>query len=352
MAQWLDPTAPTLARMLQKAGYATGHFGKWHMGGQRDVGDAPLITEYGFDESLTQFEGLGDRILGLCDARDGKPPRKHALGSDRLGRGKITWMDRAEVTSGFVDRAIAFIEKAERNGRPFYVNVWPDDVHSPFFPPAELRGDGTKKGLYHGVLKNMDRQLGVLFDRIRDSPRLRERTLILLASDNGPEPGAGSAGGLRGHKANLYEGGIRSPLVAWGPGLIAKGRTGGVNSRTVISAVDIPPSLLSLAGVEGPPDIAFDGQDLSRSLLGVSEEIRSRPLLWNRPPDRRGEGAERWPDLAIRDGDWKLLIMEDGSEAQLYDLAEDPGESRNVADRHPEVVERLSRRVRDWRRSF
>ena len=65
MAQWLDPKAPTLARTLQQAGYATGHFGKWHMGGQRDVGDAPLITEYGFDQSLTQFEGLGERILPL-----------------------------------------------------------------------------------------------------------------------------------------------------------------------------------------------------------------------------------------------------------------------------------------------
>ena len=86
MAQWLDPKAPTLARMLREAGYTTGHFGKWHMGGQRDVGEAPLIAEYGFDESLTQFEGLGDRILPLCDAFDGSPPTRHALGSDNLGR--------------------------------------------------------------------------------------------------------------------------------------------------------------------------------------------------------------------------------------------------------------------------
>src|SRR3954447_2531861 len=81
MAQWLDPKAPMLARMLQTAGYATGHFGKWHMGGQRDVGDAPQITEYGFDESLTNFEGLGPRVLPLLDAYDGKPAEKYALGS-------------------------------------------------------------------------------------------------------------------------------------------------------------------------------------------------------------------------------------------------------------------------------
>ena len=86
MANWLEPSAPTLARSLQGAGYATGHFGKWHMGGQRDVGEAPLIAEYGFDASLTNFEGLGPRLLPLCNAHDGKPPKKHALGSDNLGQ--------------------------------------------------------------------------------------------------------------------------------------------------------------------------------------------------------------------------------------------------------------------------
>ena len=90
MKQWLDPNAPTLAKMLKSAGYATGHFGKWHMGGQRDVGEAPLITEYGFDESLTQFEGLGDRVLALLDDRDGSPARKMPLGvgSEKTGPGQ------------------------------------------------------------------------------------------------------------------------------------------------------------------------------------------------------------------------------------------------------------------------
>lgn len=119
MAQWLDPKAPTLARFLQASGYATGHFGKWHMGGQRDVGEAPLITEYGFDESLTQFEGLGDRILPLCDSFDGSVPRRHALGSDDLGRGNIEWMDRSKITTAFVDRTIQFIKKAEAQNKPF-----------------------------------------------------------------------------------------------------------------------------------------------------------------------------------------------------------------------------------------
>ena len=189
IAQWLDPAAPMLARTLHEAGYATGHFGKWHMGGQRDVGEAPLITEYGFDASLTNFEGLGPRVLPLCNAYDGRPPHKHALGSDKLGHGPIRWEDRSKVTAAFTAAALAFIKGAAANRQPFYVNVWPDDVHSPFFPPEMRRGNGQKHTLYSGVLDTMDEQLGVLLDYVRGNEQLRNNTLILVCSDNGPEPG-------------------------------------------------------------------------------------------------------------------------------------------------------------------
>src|SRR4051812_46265084 len=119
MAQWLDPKAPMLARTLHDAGYATGHFGKWHMGGQRDVGEAPLITEYGFDESLTSFEGLGPRVLPLLDAYDGKEPQKYSLGSETLGHGPISWVKRDKASTIDVDAAIAFIDKAQKGNRPF-----------------------------------------------------------------------------------------------------------------------------------------------------------------------------------------------------------------------------------------
>src|SRR3954470_9430000 len=156
MAQWLDPQAPMLARILNSAGYATGHFGKWHMGGQRDVGDAPLITQYGFDATLTSFEGLGPRILPLLDAYDGKEPQKYSLGSDTLGHGPIHWVKRDMVSAAYTEAAIAFIDKAQSSNRPFYVNLWPDDVHSPFFPPKARRGDASKHELYLGVLKTLD----------------------------------------------------------------------------------------------------------------------------------------------------------------------------------------------------
>jgi uncharacterized sulfatase len=353
MAHWLDPEAPTLARQLKQAGYATGHFGKWHMGGQRDAGEAPLITEYGFDQSLTQFEGLGDRILPLLDAYDGKPARRYALGSDTLGRGIITWLDRPKVTGMFAERALEFIRKASAADQPFYINLWPDDVHSPFFPPKNLReGATTKDELYRAVVKGMDEQLGGFFAYIRNDPKLRTNTLIIVASDNGPEPGAGSAKPFRGHKGTLYEGGLREPFIVWGPGLIREKAHGTLNKKTVVAAVDLFPSLLRIAGVPLPTGVEFDGEDLSPSLLGRKQQKRSQPLLWNRPPDRPGPADKPLPDLAIRDGEYKLLLMEDGTGAELYQLSRDPGESRNLASKQPARVKRLTRQLQTWRESL
>jgi uncharacterized sulfatase len=349
MAQWLDPKAPMLARTLHDAGYATGHFGKWHMGGQRDVGDAPLITQYGFEESLTSFEGLGPRVLPLLDAYDGKEPEKYSLGSDVLGHGPIHWVKRDKVTTSHTEAAISFIDKAQSSNRPFYVNLWPDDVHSPFFPSKKRRGGASKHELYLGVLKSLDDQLAPLFDRIRNDNRLRDNTLILVCSDNGPEDGAGSAGPFRGLKGMLYEGGVRSPLVVWGPGFVAKNKIGTTNASSFLSAVDLAPSLLEISGVSKPAGVELDGLALSDILLGGSELSRTKPLFFRRPPDRpRHNGEGNLPDLAVRDGNWKLLCEYGGSEPQLYKLDTDPGESSNVAEANPAIVERLTTVVLDW----
>jgi arylsulfatase A-like enzyme len=354
MAQFLDPAAPVLARLLKGAGYRTGHFGKWHLGGGRDVGEAPLPTEYGFDASLTQFEGLGNRILPIFDAHDGTPARKAPLGlaSERLGRGKVTWLDRCQVTRAFVDRALEFIKQAEGEGKPFYVNLWPDDVHSPFFPPPGTRGDGSKHALYDAVLKNMDAQLGPLFDYLRGNPKLRNNTLVLITNDNGPEEGAGSAGAFRNGKGTLYEGGVREPLIVWGPGWLPSARRGAWDRTTVLSSVDLVPSLLKLAGVTPPSKTNFDGVDVSAALLGKAIGPRAKPLFWKRPPDRPGPPDEHWPDLAARDREWKLLLNEDGSGAQLYHILRDPAESINLAAQHPDVVRRLSEAARAWNRTL
>ena len=351
MAQWLDPAAPMLARLLQQSGYATGHFGKWHMGGQRDVDDAPPITDYGFDISLTNFEGMGPKLLPLVLRPGQETPGRIWQDAERLGEG-YRWMLRSKITGGFVDAAIPFIQEAVKTKKPFYINLWPDDVHSPFWPPVDKWADG-KRGLYHSVLEEMDRQLGKLFALVRSDPSLHGNTLVLVCSDNGPEKGAGAAGPYRGFKTQLFEGGIRSPLIAWGPGLIRPRKSGSLNSSSVFSAIDLVPSLLEIARVDTPGTIHFDGEELSRILLGTSRDSRAAPIFFRRPPDRDSfYGVTDLPDLAVRSGKWKLLCEYDGSAPLLYDLSRDPGETKNLASTEVEIAARLSRSLIAWHKSM
>ena len=351
MAQWLDPGAPMLARSLQQAGYATGHFGKWHMGGQRDVTEAPAISAYGFDESLTNFEGLGPKLLPLT-MKPGDIKGRIWQDAEILG-GPAVWMQRSEITTGFVNSAIAFMTRAERDDKPFYINLWPDDVHSPFWPPVDKWGDGGKRQLYLGVLEAMDMQFGRLFDTVRNSKTLRNNTLILICSDNGCEKGAGQAGPLKGYKTHLYEGGIRSSLVVWGPGLMSKEAIGTRNRDSVFSAIDLVPSLLTLTGATGTTQARYDGENLLGTLLGKSRVSRQAPIFFSRPPDRkRYYGFNNLPDLAVRHGQWKLLCDYDGRRPQLYDVITDPGESKNLAGAQPEVANKLTKKLLDWHQSM
>ena len=354
MAQWLSRSAPMLSRQLNQAGYATGHFGKWHMGGQRDVGNAPLISDYGFDRTLTNFEGLGPRVLPLKDSYDGLPPKRHDLGSASLGRGPIRWLDRSVITAEFTRHAIDFIDESVANNQPFYVNIWPDDVHSPFFPPQKLRAesDGSKRELYYAVLDAMDQQLGQLFSKIREDEHLRNNTLIIVASDNGHEDGAGQSTPLRGSKTWLYEGGIRSPLIVWGPGLINQNAAGTTNNESILCAMDLNASLYHITQVAPPADTELDGESLPETLLGKSLASRSKPIFWRRPPDRPGDRHEDNPDLAVRDGQWKLLVNFDGSKPQLFNLSVDMSEGKNLIKSHPDVAEKLLASLFQWNKSL
>ena len=350
-AQWLDQKAPTLARTLKDVGYATGHFGKWHLGGQRDVDDAPAITAYGYDASLTNFEGMGPKLLPLTLKPGDTEPKKIWADAERLG-GPVTWMNRTDITAGFADAALKFIDQAASKQQPFYVDLWPDDVHSPYFPPLE-KWSPEKHRIYLAVLEEMDRQLGRLFDRIRGDAALRDNTVFVICSDNGPEPGAGSAGPFRGKKSQLFEGGLRSSLVVWAPGLMDKAKVGTLDASSVFAAMDLAPSLAHLAGTKSP--VGLDGANLSSTLLGRAPASHPGAIFWRRPPERKvwlPALAVPQPDLAVREGDWKLLCEYDGSKPLLYDLSKDVGEMTNLAAKESAVTERLTAAVLAWHRSL
>ncbi len=353
MVNYLDPDVPTIARTMKKAGYNTAHFGKWHMGGGRDVGDAPRPQEYGFDESLVSFEGLGDRLL--------IKGQKLSEQSAKLGNGEIRWVRKDEITPILIDRTLDFIKK--NKGKPFYIHLWPGDVHDPFEAKEEYRKMFSEYANNHyeqdflATMYQLDKQIGRLLDEL-DTMGLANNTLVVLTSDNGPTDWKyyydegfappGSAGFFRGRKWSLYEGGIREPLLARWPGKIPAGVT---NNTTIVHATDLFPTFCDLADIKSP-DVAFDGEAMSDVLLGKSERQRSKPLFWEYGSEfdiKPGNPRYRSPRLAMRDNQWKLLMNDDGSGKELYNLESDHAETKNVAEKHPEIVERMAEQLKEWK---
>lgn len=349
MADYLDPSAPTTAKKLKAAGYATAHFGKWHMGGGRDVDDAPLPQDYGFDESLVSFEGLGDRIIS-------NP--KGVERAKALGHGKVIPCERWERMQIQTDHTIDFIRR-HRDG-PFYVRLFPNDVHDAHVPhPGSADkfksvSDDPFVRDFFAVLEEMDKQIGRVITTI-DELNLGNKTLILFTSDNGPTdwpkkyktgPPAGFTGPYRGRKWSLFDGGIRMPFIARWIGRIPAGIE---DTTSVVSAIDLSPTICRFAGV--PVEDDLDGLDRGDVLLGRSSR-RAQPVFWQYGHPhailKGGKPEHQSPTFAMRDGRWKFLINPDGSEAQLFDLEANEGETTNLLSRHPERATAMAARISEW----
>lgn len=353
MKNHLAIQAPSVTHNLQKAGYYTAHIGKWHMGGGRDIVDVPAITEYGFDESVTQFEGLGERYLATYETLNLKDStRGLEKQSAALGKGEVYWAKREKFTEIFVDRTLSAIQKARSQNKPFYINLWPDDIHTPLEPPLALRGDLSTKARFLGVMQEMDRQMGRLFEYIRKDAQLAANTLIIFTSDNGPDKAVNQAGHLRGYKTNLYEGGFREPFIAWWPGQIPKDKEGTINESTVMAGIDLPLTLIDVAGARPDAGIEYDGENMKAALTGNAEPIRSKPLFWLRPPDRPGYDGDNDPDLAIRLGDFKLLMDVDTTNIQLYNLRIDESETENLYPSEAKKAKKLIGLLLDWYHNY
>lgn len=349
-ADFLDPKAPSFVRVFKQAGYATAHIGKWHLGGGRDVTDAPKFAVYGYDVGLGTYESpepaapLGLKTVPWGTNREPQQVARH----DRT-----RWM---------VDKTLSF---AKQSGpQPWLVNLWLDDIHTPY-RPKEGKDDREFAAKYRDVLMETDRQVGRLLDGLRELGA-EKNTLVILAGDNGPEPSLNRTrtGGLRGMKWSLYEGGIRTPLVARCPGVVAAGH---VNTTTVVSAVDFFPTLCALAGVPPPAGVQFDGEDLSGVFRGA-KTARTQPLFWEygRKPapigDAEAKGIRAFPypnepdskspSVAVREGAWKLFVNADGTGTELYNLATDPNEAKNLAEAEPATTARLKAAALAWRKSL
>lgn len=340
MADFLDPAAPSAARALRQSGYRTAHFGKWHMGGGRDVTQAPGIREYGFDAYASTYES---------------PDPDPLITATNWIWSKEDSVKRWNRTGYFVDKTLEFL--AENREGASYINLWLDDVHTPWIPDPETMEthprDSQKLPSLEKVLVEMDTQIGRLMAGI-EALGLDGNTLVIFTSDNGPLPAFGDRRtvGLRGTKLSLYEGGIRMPFIVRYPGRVPAGR---VDGESVMVAMDLLPTFCKIANAAPPAD-RLDGQDVSSAWFG-KKLVRKQPIFWeygrnatsfNYPPD----AGDISPNLAMRLGPWKLLLDDDGTHAQLYNLEKEAFEMNNVAAQNPKVTHEMSRQLLAWRKSL
>jgi arylsulfatase A-like enzyme len=337
IAQHLPPDVPTLAELLHAAGYATGHVGKWHLGG---AGFGP--ERRGFD-------------VNVAGCEKGSPPSYFFPYRNR--NFSLPGLDEGRPGEYLTDRLTAEAEKfLDRNkDRPFFLYLAHYAVHIPLQAKKDVVARypaGGKPGtqsnpVYAAMVESLDESVGRVRAKLAELG-LAERTVLLFTSDNGglcvaegPNTPATINAPLREGKGYLYEGGVREPLLVSWPGV---SRPGSVSSTPVCS-IDFLPTILDICGVR--TDVKPDGIDLVPLLRAGAAPAREA-LYWHYPHYSNQGGR---PGGAVRAGDWKLLEFYEQGRQELYDLKADPGEHRNrIADK-PEVAKELLAKLSAWRES-
>jgi arylsulfatase/arylsulfatase A len=331
----MDASEATLAELLRAAGYATGIFGKWHLGDNyprrpQDQGFETVLVHRGGGlrqpSAVPGGEGYFDPIL---------------LESGRLVRRE------GYCTEIFFEAACAFVREAAAEGRPFLAYIAANAPHDPLNEVPQHEFEAYRKldlpenvARVYAMVANIDACVGRLMQTLQDAGVARD-TLILYLHDNGPAFSRYNAG-LRGLKGSVYEGGIRTPLVAWWPGHVPAGRI----LDQPVAHVDILPTVLEACGVPLADRPPLDGRSMLALLVGAGEPWPERTLFaqWH-----RGNHPQRYRNFAAIRGRWKLLRGPAADAAhELYDLAADPAESRNVIEQHPEEAARLLAAYDAW----
>ena len=330
--QGLNPKEVTVAEHLKELGYATQCVGKWHLGDQPEF----LPTKQGFDHYLgipysndmqRKAKATGERVVPLI--RDDKV---EALLTDE---GQRTVVER------YTAEAVGFI-RANKD-KPFFLYMPHTAVHTPIFPGEKFSGKSAN-GRFGDWVEEVDWSAGRVLDTVREL-KLSEKTLVIFTSDNGPWLIKGTDGGsakpLRGGKGSTWEGGVRVPTIAWWPGKIAAKSS----CDTVAGTIDLLPTFVALAGGKVPAEPVIDGRDISPLLFGKGTES----------PREAHYYFSGYNLQAVRRGPWKLAIAPQNdafdkttaeaskTNPRLYNLDTDIGETTNVADKHPQVVAKLTK---------
>lgn len=324
----------TIAELLKSRGYATAHFGKWHLGPETH---GP--TKHGFDVNI----GGNHR---------GQPPSYFfpygwgEIALPGLEQGK----EGEYLTDRLTDEALGWIEKIQK--QPFFI-YWPHyTVHTPLqakkeriekYRLMEKNDSPQQNATYAAMIDSLDESVGRLVAKLEEL-KLRENTVMVFTSDNGGLTlnNVTHNIGLRAGKGSAYEGGVRVPLIVSWPGKIK------ANSKTNEPAisVDFLPTFASLAGVKDlPKDV--DGMDLSRVLLR-GEKLGRDAIYWHYPHYHPG-GAT--PYSAMRAGNWRLVEFFETGTKELYNLADDPLEKNDLAGNQPDLAAKFAKQLADWRKT-
>lgn len=342
----LPASEHTLAELLEARGYATGFFGKWHLGTlTRTVLDS---NRGGRDKHDAHFSPPAPHGFQVVFATEAKVPTWDPMISPETGEayGTAYWdREGVQVTHGLegddsrviVDRVVPFMQDSVAADRPFLAVVWLHSPHEPVVSPDRPTRhpdveDPTKRA-YYDCLADVDEQVSRMVETLEELG-VRENTLVWFNSDNGPEhrTGPGSTGGLRGRKRSLYEGGVRVPgIVSW-PARLPGGRT----VDAPLSTLDILPTLAGILDLHLDPARPLDGADVLPLLSGSTDRAAPRDLFFR-------SGSRR----AVHRGDHKL-VLERGETAELYDLRADPGETRDLSAELPGLLQSLELALESW----
>ncbi|MSR41705.1 MAG: DUF4976 domain-containing protein [Phycisphaerales bacterium] len=341
----LASEARTIAEALQAAGYATFHVGKWHLGG---TGSLP--TDHGFDVNVGgDFNGHPASYFFPYDGKNPSSPWR-VRPFPTAAESRTHTMDEY-LTDRLTDEAILLIDAAVESKKPFFLSLQHYAVHSPLQAPAAevaeykqilaAGGDvvrGHKNATYAAMTAAVDRSVGRVVAEL-DRVGQRDNTIIILTSDNGGEESATSNAPLRSAKGRLYEGGIRVPLLFAGSGI-----AGDIVRSVPVVSTDLYPTILALAHASTDSQMC-DGQSLTGLLGADLVALPARNLYWHYP---HYHTKDRRPVSAVRVGDFKLVFYWDSRISELYDLASDPSETRDLAASHAEQVVEMRAVLGQW----
>ena len=346
-------SATTLPHLLGTAGYACGIFGKWHLGDE----DAYQPARRGFHRTFIHGAGgIGQSYPGSC----GDVPGNSYL--DPVIRSDGTFVKaKGYCTDVFFSAAIEWIDRCRREGTPFFCYLAPNAPHGPLVPPpgaeapvrarlaaADAAARRPEIARFYAMIENIDDNMGRLLDALRDWG-IAEQTLVVFTTDNGTAAGAAVCNdGMRGAKGSPYRGGTRVPSFWHWPGTLPEG----VDVPAVTAHIDVLPTLCEIAGVGLPEDVAgrVEGRSLVPLLRDVSAPWPDRMLVTHLGRWDRGRAAtSAYANCRIREGRWQLVNTRNRRESwELYDVSADPGEARDVAAAHPDVVARLAAAYDEW----